>query len=76
MAQSMFQVLKSQVSSHPSSLPKIVCLSHLLFQLKFWNHLVMLQITYVCYIYKQILEELFLCEQILKTQICFKMTTV
>ena len=53
-----------------------VFLTCLLFQLKFWNHLVMLQITYVCYIYKQILEELFLCEQILKTQICFKMTTV
>lgn len=53
-----------------------VFLTCLLFQLKFWNHLVLLQITYVCYIYKQILEELFLCEQILKTQIFFKMTTV
>ena len=29
MAQSMFEVLKSQVSSHPSSLPKTVCLFHL-----------------------------------------------
>ena len=71
MAQSMFEVQKSQVSSHPSSLPKIVFFTFLLFQLKFWKHLVMLQITYVCYTYKSILEELFLCEQILKTQIFF-----